>query len=205
MRGPTSPESGMIRVSDPGSAHHSSQRYQSPKATPIVNELASMDDDRSFHEEAVDIQFSPMNSGTLENLECDESMNRPPSEKRTRRSRKEREPKKGVKPIYKQLTINTDHEDSDESIVYGQTIYQSEMQKRIDEYLDESKENALNFKAMVKYFGVTDTDVELPSAINHLDDELEETKSENAHVQSIGTTHEDKMMFIKFVVSQLQY
>ena len=56
------------------------------------------------------------------------------------------------------------------------------MQKRIDEYLDESKENVVNFKAMVKYFGVTGADVELPSAINQLDEELEETKSENAHV-----------------------
>ena len=87
-------------------------------------------DGESFKEdEEVGVQFSPMNSGTLENLECDESLNRPSTDKKTRRSRKEREPqpKKKTTSLGKQLTINTDHEDSDESIVYGQTIYQSEM------------------------------------------------------------------------------
>ena len=78
---------------------------------------------------------------------------------------KENNAKKNNK-LFKRLTIDTDHGDdeSDDSVVYGRTLYQEERVKQLADYLDESKENIVHFKAMAKYFGVSGSLVQLPKA-----------------------------------------
>ena len=73
----------------------------------------------------------------------------------------------------------------------------------IEEYLDESKENVINFKAMVKHYGLDDTLVEIPITSIELVQEIPVT-TEDAHALSIGATHEDKVMFIKYVVDEFK-
>ena len=104
---------------------------------------------------------------------------------------------RGVPNRYKSLTIETDHgDDTEGSNLTGRTTFKEERQLTIDEYLVKYRDNIIHFKAMVKHFGVTEAMVELPKTmVKHKKD----VSTEDAHVQSIGATHEDKVMFIRFI------
>ena len=78
-----------------------------------------------------------------------------------------------------------------------------EQEKDIDEYLEERKENIINFKAMTKYFQLTDSMITIPQVVLESTNQSVEVSTPDAHVQSIGATHEDKVMFIKFLVGEL--
>ena len=106
---------------------------------------------------------------------------------------------------YKQLRIETNLPDhSAESHDIGKTLYKEEAAKELGAYLDERKENVIHFKAMVKHFGVTVSMIDHPAAANILANRRTNVRTPDAHVTSIGATHEDKVMFIRFIVDEFK-
>ena len=61
--------------------------------------------------------------------------------------------------------------------------------------MDKNKDNVVHFKAMAKHYGVSEAMVELPKQMQ----KSKQVTTPDAHVQSIGATHSDKVMFIRFI------
>ena len=161
---------------------------------------------RSNSVKAIRIPSQGSNAGLLSNSQFEKQITSQEEEKQESKFEfaidSQRLSERSVPHQYKSLTIETDNlEDTEGSNLTGKSTYKEERQLTIEEYLDRHKGNIIHFKAMVKHFGVNETMVMLPKKLAK---HKKEVTTPDAHVQSIGATHEDKVMFIRFITDQFK-